>query len=216
MCDLLQVGECEVSVHHVGNTMLLDWITTKKTTKTAPDTSTAVPDGSNYTDEDFAILRHIYTEGNLSSRKFGAIFAGFHYFFKRKVIEKDEMFGRRTLQASFMRLAHKDGMEVRATVASLGDVSDSHTTSYMTDCSFHGEERMVSYFSCSKPDMSGPTTCFTGIGAIADKDAATCAAACPLSSLTCTRSILICTRSIYIFIFDLRDGGDAAGFFLPP
>ena len=34
---------------------------------------------------------------------------------------------------------------------------------------------MVSYFSYANPDMSGPTTAFTGIGAVPDKDAKTCA-----------------------------------------
>jgi len=121
------------------------------------------------------VLRHILTEGGISSRKFGAVFAGFFYFFKRKIPKKEDLVYRKTLKARFMRLAHKDAMDIRAEVLSLGDIADTYTISYMTDCSFYGEERMVSYVAYANPDMSGPTTAFTGIGALPKKDAKTCA-----------------------------------------
>ena len=76
-----------------------------------------------------------------------------------------------------MRLAHKDAMDIRAEVWALIDECDGYTISYMTDCSFYGEERLVSYFAYPKADMSGPVTVFTGIGAIASKDAKNCAVA---------------------------------------
>jgi hypothetical protein len=43
-----------------------------------------------------------------------------------------------------MRLAHKDAMNIRAEVLSMAAAADSYTIGYMTDCSFYGEERMVS------------------------------------------------------------------------
>ena len=175
MCNVLQLKETESSIHHIGNASLYDYLTRRdgEESKDAPELEST----SSYTDEEFAILRHTMTEGGISYRKFGAVFAGFYYFFRRVLPTKDTFHHicRRTLKAKFMRLAHKDAMEVRAVVASLRDLADSHTISYMTDCSFYGEERMVSYFAYANPDMSGPTTCFTGIGAIAEKDAAFCA-----------------------------------------
>ena len=164
--------EDEDSVHHIGKESIFRWLTKKSSTANAAEVGD--DEKVQYTDEDFAVLRHIMTEAGISSRKFTATFAGFFYFFKRQMPDPKDLISRRTLKAKFMRLAYKDAMDTRAAITSLRDICDSHTISYMTDCSFYGEERMVSYFSYPNPDMTGPTTCFTGIGAIADKDAAAC------------------------------------------
>ena len=116
-------------------------------------------------------------ECGISSRKFGAAFAGFWYFFKRTIPEPGDLFSRRTLKAKFMRIQHAEMMQLRSEVEDMAASVPTHTTGYLTDCSFYGEERCVSYFTFSPKDGSGPRTVFTGIGPVADKTARACAAA---------------------------------------
>jgi hypothetical protein len=174
--EALQLQKGTGSQHEIGEKdSLLSWLSQKNGTVEVEESDDE--EDSAYTDEDFAILRHIMTEGNVSGRKLGIVFAGFWYFFKRSFPKGKHLVYRRTLKAKFMRLAHKDAMDIRAEVRALVDECDGHTISYMTDCSFYGEERLVSYFAYPKADMSGPATVFTGIGAIASKDAKNCAVA---------------------------------------
>ena len=94
------------------------------------------------------------------------------------------MFSRRTLKAKFMRIQHAEMMQLREEVLTMAASVPTHTIGYMTDCSFYGEERLVSYFTYSSTDGSGPRAVFTGIGPVADKSGRTCAAAA-LERLLC-------------------------------
>jgi hypothetical protein len=132
VCDLLNIPVWESSVHHIGDSTVMEYLLRQKNQE---DRGALPVDGEgDYSDEDFAIMRHVLTEGGMSMRKFGAVFAGFYYF----------LISRRTLKARFMRLAHKDSMNIRAEVLSMAAAADSYTIGCMTDCSFYGEERMVS------------------------------------------------------------------------
>ena len=76
------------------------------------ESSPETDDAATYSDEDFAMLRHIMCECGTSSRKFGAAFAGFWYFFKRTIPEAGDLFSRRTLKAKFMRMQHAEMMQL--------------------------------------------------------------------------------------------------------
>jgi hypothetical protein len=76
-----------------------------------------------------------------------------------------------------MRTQHAEMMQLRSEVEDMAASVPTHTIGYMTDCSFYGEERCVSYFTFSPKDGSGPRAVFTGIGPVADKTARACAAA---------------------------------------
>ena len=77
-----------------------------------------------------------------------------------------------------MRIQHAEMMQLRSEVEdNMAASVPTHATGYLTDCSFYGEERCVSYFTFSPKDGSGPRAVFTGIGPVADKTARACAAA---------------------------------------
>jgi hypothetical protein len=133
--------------------------------------NTALCLSKDYDEKDYAMLQAICVDNAISGRKFGAVFAGFFLFFKKRLPTVNELISRRKLSAHFLRLQAFESSMVKDEVMSLDEEGGPPTWSlgYMTDCSNNGEERLVSYFTFPHPDGSGPKAVFTGIGPVYDK-----------------------------------------------
>jgi hypothetical protein len=124
-----------------------------------------------FTEKEYSMLRTISVDNGISGRKFGAVYAGFFLFFKKRLPKASELISRRALTCHFLRLQAIDTCTIRDEVLGLDEEGGPCTWSigYMTDCTNSGEERLVSYFTFPRMDMSGPKAVFTGIGPVADK-----------------------------------------------
>jgi hypothetical protein len=131
-----------------------------------------------YTDAEFALIRRIQFEGDISSNKMPLVLALCRYLFTQEEPDENFYISSRSIVRHLKRLHDKDlrlqQEELEAWVASV-PVCRSDT---MTDCTYLDQEVMVSFDTWAPPGEylhRTPKAVFTGVGPVAGKTHFFCA-----------------------------------------